>query len=67
MMKLFADRQITVEPYVVSYLVHRIERSLATAIEVVDRLDRTALENKSRITRGLAAGVLGSMEADPAA
>lgn len=64
MMKLFADRQITVEPHVISYLVHRIERSLATAMAVVDRLDATALENKSRITRVLAAEVLGTMETD---
>lgn len=64
MMKLFADRQITVESHVVSYLVHRIERSLATAMEVVDRLDRAALENKSRITRVLAAEILEVMEAD---
>lgn len=64
MMKLFADRQITVEPHVISYLVHRIERSLATAMAVVDRLDATALENKSRITRVLAADVLGTMETD---
>lgn len=63
MMKLFADRQITVEPHVVSYLVHRMERSLATAIDIVDRLDRMALENKSRITRTFAANVLGSIEA----
>lgn len=64
MMKLFADRQITVEAHVISYLVHRIERSLATVMEVVDRLDRAGLENKARISRVLAAEVLGAMEAD---
>ena len=53
--KLFADRQVEVEPHVVQFLVRRIERSLATAIRVVDRLDRAALEQKTRITRGLAA------------
>jgi chromosomal replication initiation ATPase DnaA len=60
--KLFADRQVEVEPQTVQFLVRRIERSLATAIAVVDRLDRAALEAKSRITRQLAASVLA--EAD---
>ena len=38
--KLFADRQVEVEPHVVQFLVRRIERSLATAIRVVEKLDR---------------------------
>ena len=50
--KLFADRQVEVEPHVVQFLVRRIERSLSTAIRVVERLDRAALEQKTRITRG---------------
>ena len=61
--KLFADRQIDVDQSVVQFLVKRIERSLATAIRVVDRLDHRALEEKSRITRQLAGSVLGAMDA----
>ena len=60
--KLFADRQVEVEPHVVQYLVRRIERSLATAMRVVERLDRAALEQKSRITRALAAEVVSAMD-----
>lgn len=60
--KLFADRQVEIDPQVVQFLVKRIERSLATAIGVVERLDRAALENKSRITRQLASAVLGSSD-----
>ena len=60
--KLFADRQVEVEPHVVQFLVRRIERSLATAIRVVDRLDRAALEQKSRITRTLAAQTLSALD-----
>lgn len=56
--KLFADRQIGVEPNVVSFLVRRIERSLETAAAVVDALDVAALEEKSRITRAFASSVL---------
>jgi chromosomal replication initiation ATPase DnaA len=60
--KLFADRQVDVEPHVVQYLVRRIERSLATAMRVVDRLDRVALEQQSRITRALAAETISAMD-----
>ena len=61
--KLFADRQVEVEQAVVQFLVRRIERSLSTAIGVVERLDRRAMETKSRITRQLAAGVMESVDA----
>lgn len=64
--KLFADRQVEVEPHVVQFVVRRIERSLATAIAVVERLDRAAFETKSRITRQLAATVVGAMDAGQA-
>jgi len=62
MTKLFADRQVDVEPHVVHYLVRRIERSLGTAMRVVDKLDRAALEQKCRITRNLAAEVVSAMD-----
>jgi chromosomal replication initiation ATPase DnaA len=60
--KLFADRQIEVDQTVVQYLVRRIERSLSTAISVVDRLDRAALEQKTRISRFLAAEVVEAID-----
>jgi chromosomal replication initiation ATPase DnaA len=56
--KLFADRQVEVDFSVVQYLVRRMERSLSSAIGLVDRLDRAALEGKTRISRALAAQVL---------
>lgn len=63
MVKLFADRQVEVEPHVVDFIVRRIERSLATAIGVVDRLDRLALERKCRISRALAGEVVNLLDA----
>jgi chromosomal replication initiation ATPase DnaA len=60
--KLFADRQVEVEPHVVQYLVRRIERSLATAIRVVDKLDKAALEQQTRITRALAAEAVSALD-----
>ncbi len=60
--KLFADRQVEVEAHVVNFLVRRIERSLATASDVVARLDALALDRQSRITRALAAEVVTAMD-----
>ncbi|MGB8816896.1 MAG: DnaA regulatory inactivator HdaA [Rhizobiaceae bacterium] len=62
LLKLFSDRQIIIDPLVVRYLVSRIERSLATAQDIVARIDRAALENQGRITRQLAASVLTEMD-----
>ncbi len=60
--KLFADRQVEVEPHVVQFLVRRMERSLSAAIGLVERLDETALEQKTRITRPFAAQVMNALE-----
>jgi chromosomal replication initiation ATPase DnaA len=46
----------------VQYLVRRMERSLSTAITLVDRLDRAALEGGTRISRALAAQVLDALD-----
>jgi chromosomal replication initiation ATPase DnaA len=65
--KLFADRQVEVDPTVVQFLVRRIERSLATAMRVVERLDRAALEQQGRITRALAAETVSALDQGQAA
>lgn len=57
--KLFSDRQVEVDPAVIQYLVKRMERSLESANDIVERLDAAALARKSRITRALAAEVVG--------
>ena len=62
LLKLFADRQLLLDEKVISYLVPRMERSLAAAQAIVDRLDRLALARGTRISRALAAEVLGSLE-----
>lgn len=56
--KLFADRQVEVEPSVIQYLVKRMERSLAEAERIVKALDGAALETKRPITRALAASLI---------
>ena len=60
--KLFADRQLTVEPHVVSYLVNRMDRSLATAMKLVEQIDRLSLARQRRVSRTLAADALGQLD-----
>jgi chromosomal replication initiation ATPase DnaA len=52
--KLFADRQITVDESLVSYLATRIERTFAGARAAVVTLDREALRQQRPVTRALA-------------
>lgn len=59
--KLFADRQVSIEPAVVSYLVHRMERSLEAASRIVNWLDREALARRQRISRQLAGEALAEL------
>lgn len=61
LVKLFADRQLLADDKVIAYLVPRMERSLAAAQAIVDRLDRLALARGTRVNRTLAAEVLGSL------
>jgi DnaA regulatory inactivator Hda len=58
LVKLFADRQLALDPQVIDYLAVRMERSLAAAAAVVDVLDRTALAEGRPITRPFAAAAL---------
>lgn len=53
--KLFADRQVAVDPPVVDYITLRMERSLAGANAIVEDLDREALAAGTAVTRRLAA------------
>jgi chromosomal replication initiation ATPase DnaA len=56
--KLFSDRQLQVEPHVVSYIAMRMERSLGAARNVVATLDREALAQGRRVTRAMASALL---------
>ena len=56
--KLCADRQLTVDEAVVGYLANRIERSYAAARDTVALLDREALRLGRPITRTFAAELL---------
>jgi chromosomal replication initiation ATPase DnaA len=58
LVKLFADRQLAVDEFLISYLASRIERSFAAARSVVERLDHEALRQMRPVTRSLAAEML---------
>ena len=63
LVKLFADRQLDVEPHVVSFLARRMERSMAAATRTVAEVDRLALALQRKVTRAVAAAALGASEA----
>jgi chromosomal replication initiation ATPase DnaA len=58
MVKLFSDRQVTVEAKVIGYLVTRMERSPQEAVALADLTDRIALARGTAITRSIAAEAL---------
>lgn len=61
LIKHFADRQLSVGPGLIAYLIRRIERSFAAAAEIAARLDAAALREKSAITVALARNVLAEV------
>lgn len=58
LVKLFADRQLSADPSLLTFLTSRIERSFAAARAVVDLLDREALRLQRPVTKALAAELL---------
>ncbi|MGL5448073.1 MAG: HdaA/DnaA family protein [Rhabdaerophilum sp.] len=64
LIKLFSDRQITVETYVVTYTLARIGRSYRSVLALVAALDQLSLARKRPITRALVAEVLGEVPDD---
>ena len=56
--KLFGDRQISVEPKVIAYMVKRMERSSEEAFALAELTDRLALAKGTAITRNIAAAAL---------
>lgn len=60
LVKLFADRQITVAPSLIPFLAQRMDRSIAAARDLVARLDAQALAERRPITRQLASALLDS-------
>jgi chromosomal replication initiation ATPase DnaA len=66
LVKLFADRQLTVDASLLPYLSRRMERSIGAARRLVAALDQASLAAGRRITRGVAAEVLATLDATDA-
>lgn len=64
LVKLFDDRQLAVDAEVIDYVARRMERSLGAAREVVAALDEEALALGRRVTKPVAAAVLGRLTSD---
>lgn len=62
MAKQFGDRQIDVQPNLIEYILPRMERSFEGVGELVELLDRSALESGRRITRQFAGEILRQQE-----
>lgn len=56
--KLFGDRQVTVDPRIIAFLVARMERSPEEAVALAALIDRMALERGTAITRAIASEAL---------
>ncbi len=64
MLKHFADRQLDIDPKVLTYLALHVDRSLAAAAAAVAAVDRAALATGRKINRQL---VIETLAATPAA
>lgn len=62
LIKLFSDRQLTVNNDVLTYLLPRMERSFAAARDVVEQADKMALSEKRGISVPLMRKVLSEMQ-----
>jgi chromosomal replication initiation ATPase DnaA len=60
--KMFADRQLSVEPTVIAYVARRLDRSLGAARDLVEALDVEALAQGRKVTRAMAAALLSEAE-----
>lgn len=64
LVKLFSDRQLAVEPHVVSHLALHMDRSMEAAVRVVAVCDRLSLALHRKVTRAVAAAALAKVAED---
>ncbi len=61
LVKLFADRQISVDESLISFVLARMPRSLQAAQHFVAEVDRQALTDKAEITRPFVSKIIGEV------
>ncbi len=59
--KHFSDRQIKVNKEILIYIINRIERNFDNVIDIVDRLDKTALVRRKPINLALVKEILAQV------
>ena len=59
LVKLFADRQISVDDALINFIILRMPRSLGAARQLVNYIDKQALIEKADVTRPFVARVIG--------
>lgn len=67
LVKLFSDRQLRIEPSVITFLLRHMERTTAMAYRVVSAVDERALATRRRVSRTLVSEVLADIEREPPA
>ena len=63
LIKHFSDRQLAVEPHVISHLALHMEQSMEAAADIVAEIDRLAMASHRKVTRALAAEALARQRA----
>lgn len=64
LVKLFADRQLAIEPQILDYIAAHTGKSVATAMYVVAEIDRQTLASRRRVSQKLAGEVLRQLATD---
>lgn len=64
LLKQFHDRGAPLRPGVIDYLLPRMDRSVAAARQLVDRMDKLALAQQTPVTRNVARAVLEDLVED---
>ncbi len=62
LVKLFGDRQITIDEALISFMVTRMPRSLESARSLVAAIDQQALEHGAEVTRVFVGRVMAQMQ-----
>ncbi|MEL6288451.1 MAG: chromosomal replication initiator DnaA [Pseudomonadota bacterium] len=65
LVKLFADRQLPATPAAVRHLARHMERSMACALALVERIDDRVWVERREVTRDLARLVLAELSLSP--
>jgi chromosomal replication initiation ATPase DnaA len=62
LVKQFNDRQIAIDDALLSFLMTRMPRSLEFARQLVERIDKEAMEQRASVTRAFASKVLSQLQ-----